>query len=69
MTPESSGPKSARNTSGWPREKISENGSRSTVSVSRHHTLRTSVNDEPDGESWRLGLRLLLDGVERRGRR
>lgn len=27
-----------------------------------------AFDDEPDGESWRLGLRLLLDGVERRGR-
>jgi hypothetical protein len=24
-----------------------------------------AFDDEPDGESWRLGLRLLLDGVER----
>jgi hypothetical protein len=42
--PDSSGPNSPRNTSGWSNEKISENGSRTIVSVSRHQTWATSVS-------------------------
>lgn len=43
VVPASRGPKRPRKTSGWIRENTRENGSRTIVSVSRHHTWAVSV--------------------------
>ena len=62
IEPASSVPNNARKTSGWTREKITENGSRRTSIISRWKTAKVSDNTlprEPErapepGSGWRL---------------